>query len=362
MSLKPIVILLLCFYSTSFLFSQKKVKQIKINSNPFSIVTKFKCERIIDNRLIKDNIGYIRKGTDNSKVIAQLKGDFKSTLKDLINTSMLSPSDDAEQLVFIIHQFNIAERIGNLTKNGRARVEIEFARSHNSELYSLGRFKADINKQGLNVTSSHKQQLNLCLNICIDAFRFSEWESKDGVLIDMNKATSLQYDFTQYPTKGVYTSYTNLVRNIPLKKYEFSLNHLDGFSKLSRYEYVAVKDNIKLIDFISDGENFYIHASIFTYANHFVKAMYYGRYIYLEDRFSDGDATIAFGLVGSLASSKRVSMIYDPLKNNLFYLNDKTLYNLIKDYPDILKKYIKSNRKREDRLEALLLLNAKFEK
>lgn len=88
--------------------------------------------------------------------------------------------------------------------------------------------------------------------------------------------------------KGLYASFSQLVRNEPFMVDSYEVSFDDNSKKKPRYE--VLEDNYpskRHIPYFSDGEHLYLHASNYHYGNYFIKALDYGKYIYFEDTYSN---------------------------------------------------------------------------
>lgn len=80
-------------------------------------------------------------------------------------------------------------------------------------------------------------------------------------------------------------------------------------------------------------------------------------YIYFEDKFTSQVAGAAFGLLGALASTKHIGIVLDTKTGMAMQLDDKTMQTLLKDHPDLLTKFEKSNKKRATKKVFVKALN-----
>ena len=352
--------LFLSFVHVLYAQSGTHIVKLKIDRPLFRGIT---CEEVIDKRMISDNIGFAQKGLANRKVPVHFEEAFTPYLAKHIN-KLFFAEEDQRALVFIFHELNVSERTTAFSERGFCRMDIEFAEYRDSSLYSLGRYDCDIEKKGGDVTKKHDDNILECLTNCITSFYQSDWKNLEPELIENqeqeDEATS--YDYNNIPTKGFYTSFSTLAKGQPLENVEFSLYKIDAPAKQEKYTVAKMDKTIKRkIMFISDGESIYIHGSRYATLNYFTKARHMGKYIYFEDKYANPAAGAAFGLLGAVASNTTKGIILDTTTGLVSILDHKTLFNLIKDHPDILETYNKSKGKLADRRKALLELNSKVQ-
>ena len=342
--------------------AQAAPQTVTLKDNKLFVKTNFVCAGVIDKRIVKSNIGYVRKGLENRKTRALLNGDFTETIHNHIN-GMIKPSAYPERIFIVFHEISIREEIINLSKKGACEIEIEFVQQIDSSYYSLGIYSTLVEKFNLGVTKSHSLALSKCLQSCLNDFVQSNWlRNASRVKININSPAP-SYDYQSIPEKGGYLSFIKLVKKEAIDNYDFTLINKNSDPSGLRYK---IKDKTTRyeagnIPFISDGIHFYINASVYCDNNYFVRAKQTGRYIYIEDSYSDKGATLAYGLIGAALSNKLRGMVLDTANGEISLLTEYHLLFLLKDYPDIKKSYEKSKREHREREGALLSLNNKFD-
>jgi len=360
--MKNIFTLSILFLFFNLSYAQKKYHKVNLNHNITSFSSDFICSEVIDKRLIKDNIGFVQKGMRNKNVLAQLDGEFETIIKNRVNKIVLA-KENAEELILLIHELNISERTSMASEKALCRMEIEFIKQVDSVFYSLGTFSSELEQGGLDVTSKHGKGIMKCLTSCIIEFANSDWlDAELNVTIDLNESNH-PYDYKITPKKGMYSSFSKLVKNEPMDYFDIRFLRIgDETEKIQRYklEKANKKDRKKRVMFFSDGEDIYMHASRYCYRKHFIKAKHIGRYIYFEDRFSDKDAMANFGLVGGALSNKLRGIVLDTSNGQAFILTDLKLYAITKNHKEILQAYKKSKRRKKDKERALIELNRKY--
>lgn len=348
--------------SLNYGHAQAAPQTVSLESSELSVKTNFICAGVIDKRIIKSNIGYIRKGLENRRILALLDGNFTETIHNHIN-GMIKPSAYPEQIFIIFHEISISEEITNLSKMGACKIEIEFVQQIDSSYYSLGIYSALNREFGINVTKSHSLALSKCLQHCMNDFTQSNWlRNARRVKININSPAPT-YDYKSIPEKGGYLSFINLVRKKSIDDYDFTLINKNLETSEQRYKIKDKTTRYELgnIPFVSDGTHLYINASTYCDKNYFIRAKHTGRYIYFEDHFSNKGATLTFGLIGAALTNKLRGMVLDTANGEISLLTEFHLLFLLKDYPEIKKTYEKSTREPRVREGILLSLNKKFD-
>ena len=345
---------------TNIGLAQAAPQTVKLENYSLSVKTNFTCAGVIDKRIVKSNIGYVKVGLEDRKTTALLNGNFTETIHNHIN-GMLRPSEYPEQIFILIHELYIKEDKVSLSRRGLCKIEIEFVQQIDTSYYSLGIYSSITEKFGLNITKYHGTAISKCLQQCIHDFVQSNWlRNARRVKIDLNIPTPT-YDYTSIPPKGRYESFAKLVRNMSFEKRDFTLtSNKNGEVKRFKIKEEEIRFAPVEVNYISDGTYLYINASNYSESNYFIRAKQTGRYIYFEDRFSDVGASVVFGLIGAAATNKLRGMVLDTANGEISELSDYHILHLLKDYPDIKASYEKSKQERIEREAALLSLNNKF--
>ena len=361
MSYKFAALIFLFFALSNIVNCQSEIHEIKLIKSSSPLNTAFRCDTIIDKRLVKTNIGFVQKGLSNRKVTAILLGSFDNLIKQQINESIIISQKDARGLVFIIHELNVSEITTFYSEKGVCKVEIEFAYLRDGKYFTLGSFYSEVERGGLDVTKRHNERINMALTQCIIAFINSDALSEPEEEIDISRPRDLSYDFSQIPKRGYYTSFRDLAKNKILENFHPKFIQLNS-TKIIRYR-LRTPDKwhkSKKVAFVSDGKSIYIHSSSYCHLNYYLKAIHHGKYIYFEDRYSDPNATIAFGLAGAALSNSKKSIVLDTTNGNIQIMDDKEMYILLENHQSILERFMKSERKIGDIEKAIIMLNTKF--
>jgi len=336
----------------------------------------FSSLRVVDARFSKDNIGYLSRGIGNNKKRVKFPNDFKKHLEETISF-LLPDKKDKPKLVLIFRDLIVSENIGTQNQYGYCNMEIEFAKQVDTLLYSLGTIKANVNEKNFYINKTHGKRILMALEDCFRKFDKTKWKNSEGILIgDINN--NIVYDYKTIPPKGVYLSYNQMTRRSPLDSIGFEINQTRKSKKFVSYRIDFKKMvNPKLVQFVSDGRNIYMHAN----RTKFLRCGSYGKYIYFQGSVpitTKTDKVIHLytglgpvGLVGGLlfsatqddsnTNTTTKGVVIDTETGSLHIVTDNYLYKITKQFPLFLKEYRKSKRKLNDKLKVIIELNSKYQ-
>ena len=350
---------ILLFYFISLIASNltaQKVHKITLNPERINLPNRaFHIEGVIDNRMNQQTIGFVQKGLGNKRVDAK----FNEPLCDyLLKTfNRLIPKQNTIPVIAKVHNLYISERTTAWKEFGKAEVTIEFLTADSSR--SWGKYFADVEENRMDATKSHDERIVLALTTCLEQLA-ENWGSQPVDAVDL---ATLSYDPTQPIKKGYYPTFSSFVKQEPTTKdiFEVRPNKKNPDWVTVHSQATGKKIKKELFGFF-DGQDFYLSAIQYSYQPHFVKAHYTGTYFYFEDKVSDTGATIAFGLIGALASNKTIGIVLNTQTGLVSELNRDYLAVALKDYPKLKKWYNKSGKQVADKKEVLKMLNEELAK
>lgn len=339
---------LILFFLTFGLFQAIAQKDLEVTLEPeLPLNTDFYIEKIIDARANKENIGVAQRGMFNKQVPAHFSEDFVVHLKNYFD-ALLPKEDGKTPLTLKVNQLYISERTSAMSELGNCEMQLEFLKSENAQLFSLGAFSSSVENGGLDVTAGHDKRIKQAFQECIEGFATSKWKSKE--LIAVEELDNATFDAKAELIKGLYLNFSDLKSNKPKNDISYFTQLVAKDKKTEHYMvyHNGKKKRVKNLFGYSDGENIYLNASRYTQNEYFVKSMLIGRYIYFEDHYSSPAAAAGFGLVGTLASMRHTGIILDTKTGVTSVLNNKNMENLLKDYPALEEEYAKTDKKVED--------------
>ncbi|MBR9915525.1 MAG: hypothetical protein GYB32_11980 [Algicola sp.] len=329
-------------------YAQKKDVHI-IELLPNDTETVMDCDfyiaEIIDNRIIKSNIGIAQKGLMNRKVLSDFSKDFGREILDYLET--ITPKDSSKQaLTLRINQLLISEHTGAFKETGKAVVRLDVLIKNDDAYGKLGSFSDLKTKNSMDVTRKHDDRIRAVLKHCLMQFDSLEWSSIEAKSIDVTKpkvAKILNADIQQ----GFFETYMELANNNPDNQVNFEVQNRSTERKLHLKD---TENNDKIVDFAYyDGKDLYLNAASYSGERHYIKTERFDQFLIFSDVFVNDDnvagMSMAFGVLGVLASSERQTVMFD-LNSGQFFPMARTKMRLIlkEDYPDLYKKFKRDSR------------------
>jgi len=344
--------IILSFIFLTTILSAQSDYQIKLTAHEPLILPNraFHIESVIDNRKNPHSIGFVQKGIGNKRLNANFSSTFSGHL--LRTFSQLAPKNKTTPVIAKVHNLYISERTTFSKEFGRAEVEIEFLTADSAR--SWGIFFADVEKKGIDVTKGHSSRIAKALSICLEQL-VDKWKETPVAVVERVDNT---FDPNQPIKEGLYASFSDFANQITVEGITCRVNHWSHQPNLVQIHNKANDKALKKYFAYSDGTNFYLSATAFSYEKHYVQAEFTGTYCYFEDRVSDTGASIAFGLIGALASNKKKGFVLDTQTGLVSELNRDFLARVLKDFPKLKKQYNNSKKKLADKKEVLRAFNA----
>lgn len=380
MNSKKIILILFLTLITSSNFAQVQKRLITLKPNDTLKTEQFYISQVIDKRSNKENIGVITRGTENNIFLLNFSRHFTIHLTNTFK-ALLPISENKKDFTVYIHKFHISEEFNGLNKSIICEVEMEFLYRKSLRLYSLGNFKASIEKvNGLNIDKTLNKCIIQSLKKCISQFSKSDniKTSFKGINIISNAIEiNTNYSKTQYNNqqvslkpskKGIYIKAYDMQNNNLIDSIDFDILLLRKFPKIEHYQvslkgyYNDVKMVLPYIFACSDGEFFYINALNYSKKPHFVQSkMNNGRYIYFEDaRFVNGKYHKSYGHTMAITHSKAMKnfgIVFDTKLGLTLILNDKNMKTILAEYPTLLSEYKNSIKNLYIKSELIRKLN-----
>ncbi|WP_373521225.1 hypothetical protein, partial [Aquiflexum sp.] len=224
----------------------------------------FNITSVLDNRIQKETIGTAQKGMSNKQVDAVFPKPVEDYLLGYFQNNLPTYTDVIE-VVLKVDRLSVSERSMATKELGFADLAIEVLVEENGEMFSLGKFEANIEESGLDVTSGHGERLYQVLMNCLHQFSSSEKQML-AFVPDEDKTGIL--DYKPLLRKGIFKSYSEWI-NLDSGKESlsgFTIKGMGEGGKFPRYQAMDEKSNkrIKGIFAFTDGESFYLNASQYT--------------------------------------------------------------------------------------------------
>lgn len=320
----------------------------------------FEIAEVLDRRIDKSNIGFAQIEQSSKRVPAIFPEKFEPyidrTLKELSNST-------GEKITIIIHEFFVAEYTKAASTQAKFRIQMEFAKLVDGQLYSVGFSEQEIEGAGEYVEIRYGKMIMTGLKRCLKNFARTDWKTIEGERIDSN--LEFNFDYTKTPKRGLYSSFAKMARNEPFMETGFVVRGTSSNLELKYHKFMLEDERRrtlkKRIMGFSYSNNIYIQASTYYHGSYFVRALLVGKYLYFEDRFSSDEvAGMMFGLVGRMATNSAKGIILDTENGFVVILSDHEMNELLKKYPSIKESYLQSKQKLADKKAAIEAINALY--
>lgn len=316
----------------------------------------FEIAEVLDRRIDKSNIGFASIEISKRRVPAVVPDSFETYLTNTLRELVVS---EGEKITILIHEFYVTEHTKGTATLGSFRVQMEFAKSLEGKLYSLGFSEEIIEGIGEFVETRYSEFIMKGLKKCLNDFARSDWREEQGELID--DTIDFKYDHTQIPKRGLYSSFAKMARNEPFMETDFVIKGTDGQRWVKYHKYYVEHDRTrkirKRIFGFSYGNKIYINASAYCRGLYFVRAKLIGRYLYFEDLHTN-PSTAAF--FATNATTRPIGIVIDTESGFLVVLNDHELNEILNKYPEVKETYSQSKKKIADKRAAIEAINALY--
>jgi hypothetical protein len=218
----------------------------------------FYIAKVIDKRLMKDNIGVVQKGLNNRQTEAIMKDGVEATFQSYFEKSLPKFSQELAPIVLIINNFRVSEKTHLMKEVGKAELSLSFCREGNTGLQKLLETNAEDTNNGMDVTGGHSKRIKAVILKCLTEFHLQfkhpitqnaenmaeTKEKAEGLLIESsNNSNSLAnpdisglvIDSTTNPENhiltcavrkvGIYKNFQELVTNSPSITTPFELTN-----------------------------------------------------------------------------------------------------------------------------------------
>lgn len=314
----------------------------------------FYIKGIWDNRLFKDNIGFVQKGLGNRKVVADFEDNISSILLDYLSQEYPAKVEEQNPIELVVQNFWISEATGAISESGRADMTIVFCqRDEKGDFNALFTFQDFIESGGgiVDVTSGHPKRIRKLLNKALLEFQKSDWKSlKQPEVFRFQRLDSTNNILSAtIKRKGGYKTFQEFFNNTPTDTTTaFTIEPIDE-NRVNILDPNKSSRRLRLYGY-SDGENIYINSNNYSYdQSHYAKIQTLGRYSLVKDKtfsaLTSSVMTSAFGLLGYLASTgmkNKVEAIIDTKTGLAMPLTYDVMKSLLSPYPQYLKSYEKA--------------------
>jgi hypothetical protein len=339
-----IILIVLLFQTIGFSQKSDAYHIINLLPNDTELVENvdFYISDIIDNRVYTDNIGIAQKGVFNKKVLSKFENSFKDELLNYLET--VFPKDNSKTpLVLRVNQLLISENTGAFKETGKAIVDLDVLFFKDDTYYFLDSFSSSREKNSMDVTRKHDDRIRAVLKECLMTFNEKSFSNYKLRTISLEKP-DVPVILSQAIKEGFYKTFFEFYNNEP-----FTDSTIAFKENRNRPNKLFLKDREHkkaLYYAYSNGENVFLNAANYSGEKHFVKTEILDRYLLFNDSFVHQDkvgaVSLAFGVLGVLASNERTNVLLD-LHSGQYHVLDSRKMKLLtgKDYPHLYKMYKK---------------------
>jgi len=327
----------LLFLTLTTVMAQKEHKITLNPTNSQLTERKFFIKEVVDVRANKETIGYAQKGLSNRIVNANFSEPFTEYLQKVFD-KMIPARRGLTPIIAKVHNLYVSETATAWKETGMATIAIEFISEDGT--MSRGLYQATEQRKGADVTKKHDERILAALTSCLTQL-MSRWGTNLTPVVDL---AITKFDPQQPINKGIYLSFSDFMLNKPITTIDFLVEEVAKKTPLYKIRDKKTDKKLKNVYGVFDGQDFYLNASQYSYATHYTKAQFKGRFIYFEDKVSNTGSTIAFGLIGALASTKTMGLVLDTQTGLISELTRDYLAIILKDYPELRQMYNDSNK------------------
>jgi hypothetical protein len=185
MKIKLTVIIVL--FLSSFETKAQKVHEISLKVEYVNLMKGgFYIDSIIDDRAIKDDIGFVKKGFFSKVVRAKLSGGLLFTLEHYFNYCLSNTSDNVP-LVLKVSKFKISEKTELSAEYAEAEITFDYY-FQDKLLYTSN---VSVSTKSLDVTKLHEANIRDILKRSLRHFDRTNWEDK--LVAEQNLQDTLQF-------------------------------------------------------------------------------------------------------------------------------------------------------------------------
>jgi hypothetical protein len=309
----------------------------------------FFIDGVIDNRPIRENIGMAQVGMANKQVEAVLEGEFEPTVFKYLSTICLKKSSQ-KPVVAVFDELAITEKTYQLKERGIASVRITFYLKQDSGLYKIETFEFTEESGGMDVTASQDNRIKIAIRQCLDQLSSNGLQPTSEIFQPMLNWTAVDDEHHILRCKdrkrGIYNDINELRSNSPSVTENFTISNGAQYSTIVGVDGKRTKEPYGFCD----GKYIFMNTFFYNPSNKkglFAQVLVEGRYLlWLDNYVSVGEAAAmgaAFGAIGyaiAKNSGDRDCIILDLKTGTIKPLTRKNMEILLKERPDLLKKYL----------------------
>lgn len=340
--------------SISSLQAQKVEVISLMTTNYQKLETDFYIAEVEDHRADKKYIGTIKKGLSNKKRPAILGYSFVDEIKRFLRIKITRRSEK-RPLKMLVHRLWITEKTSASSERGFLELSVEFQEKIDSVYISLATYDISRKIKGVDVTKKHGKSIGVALITCLKNLI----DGKPSTISTINaERIDFTYGIPDSLSIGFYSSFKALVYNQSKQRAPVAKAHRVN-DLIVRYDLRDQQDKVISEYAYYTGQMLLLNAYLIG-----ISAKYYlipatnGRYLVYVDKYSKGGgASLAFGIVGAVASTKTRASVLDTKNGTFLECEAGVMDQLLSDHEDLLAIYNASNKKPKDQIAIIQKLN-----
>lgn len=304
----------------------------------------FYIDSVVDNRLMKENIGMAQVGLSNRQVEAVFEQPFEPTLFHYLS-NVCKRASNQKKLVAVFETLSITEKTYQLKEIGIAEIKITFCLRTDSQLYKVNTFEYTQQSGGMDVTAGQAKRIKIAIKNCLQ--QLQTWGIKPTEPYRVQGSWAAQdneHHILRCSTRvhGVYTDINELRSNSPSVT-DFTFEPAADLYLLRGTDGKKAKEPYGFCD----GKKLYINTFFYNPTNpkaRYAQVQEEGRYLMWMDHYvSAGEAAAmqaAFGIIGQAAAKSGLDIIILDLKTGVILpVTKKNSERIFRNHQDLLKDY-----------------------
>ena len=345
---------LLVLLLSANLFAQK-TKTIALVPTPIDLAGReFYIDSVVDNRIVKDNLGEAHVGMGNKAVPVVFATPFAAQMKTYFKTTTPQSKSGQIPLIAVINELHVYEKIYRTKERGVADLDIAFCKLDSGVLKIVAETVNTQESGGMDVTNAHDKRIDLAIRECLKQLQVAKWKENPGVTLVVGaewKPTDDEHNLLKAkPWKyGSYKNFNDLRSNSPANADKMIVPPSEGNELVMIRSEATNKKLVEAYGF-NDGKAIYIN-TFFYNGNKtkgvFAKVQVIGPYLGWVDHYqSDSErmgVQAAFGAIGNaVAASDEDAIVLNLRTGMITALNAERLMKLLENEPELLAEYQKT--------------------
>lgn len=315
--------------------------------------TFFYIDSVIDNRLVKTDIGMAQKGLFNKKVRASFERDFEKEIYDYCR-SVLPPEENKQPFIIRMNTLQVSEKTTAFNELGIAVLNMDIIQRSPEGYLLKYRFSDTVKESGMDVTAGHDDRIKKLFQTAFENMMSKGVEGLESVVI--HPGENVQFEiFDQDPPSGLYATYLELAALEVIENKEYQVT---PHKKHPHRVHVEDKAGAPVLHYALVHESkLYLNAANYSADRYFVETRRVGKYLLFHDTFINPDKAAgmagAFGMIGVAASNEGNHVLLDLETGGLFIIDNQKMKKALRKVNPRLYDLYRKNEKDLDRMKDL---------